>query len=103
MPKVRDASTKRKQAIKARWNELKQNINAFKEVFEKVEQTDFLKGKNDRNWIATFDWLMKSDNINKVLEGNYDKRGEQPNEHRRSNGILPRAEKGSYVELRQLI
>lgn len=104
LPKVRGVSNKRKQAIKARWVELKQDLSTFKELFEKVEQTDFLKGKNDRDWMATFDWLMKSDNITKVLEGNYDKRGGQQDELRkRATGILPKPEKGSFSECRNLI
>ena len=36
-----------------------------------AEQSDFLKGKNDRNWSATFDWLIKDSNMAKVLDGNY--------------------------------
>ena len=103
LPKVQGASAKRKQAIKARWIELKQNLNNFKELFVKVEQTDFLKGNNDRNWMATFDWLLKSDNINKVLEGNYDKRGVRQNERSGKTGILPKPEKGSFSDCRNLI
>jgi hypothetical protein len=44
----------------------------FKELFEKTENSKFLKGSNDRNWVANFDWLIKDDNMVKVLDGNYD-------------------------------
>jgi hypothetical protein len=37
-----------------------------------AEASSFLKGSNDRNWTATFDWLIKDANMPKVLEGNYD-------------------------------
>ena len=30
-----------------------------------------MKGKNNRNWIATFDWLLKDTNMAKVLDDNY--------------------------------
>ncbi|MFA6662016.1 MAG: HNH endonuclease signature motif containing protein [Bacilli bacterium] len=43
-----------------------------KKVFEKAEQSDFLKGKSDRGWKASFDWIIKPANFIKILEGNYD-------------------------------
>lgn len=49
------------------------SLDDFKKVFEKAEQSDFLKGNNNRNWSASFDWLIKEDNMVKVLEGKYDK------------------------------
>ena len=69
-PKLKTLSDTRKKAIKARLNTY--SLDDFKNLFEKAEQSDFLKGKNDRNWIATFDWLIKDANIAKVLDGNYD-------------------------------
>ena len=41
------------------------------DMFEMAEASDFLKGKNPRNWSATFDWLIKDANLVKVLDGNY--------------------------------
>ena len=60
----------RKKTIKARLNTY--SLDDFKLLFEKSEESEFLKGKNDRNWSATFDWLIKDANIAKVLDGNYD-------------------------------
>jgi hypothetical protein len=78
LPKVRDLTNNRKKAIKARWNKY-DNPDHYREVFQKVEASDFLKGSNNRNWIADFDWLMKENNITKVLEGKYDNRGGNEN------------------------
>ena len=50
------------------------SLDDFKKVFEKAEQSDFLKGNNNRNWSASFDWLIKEDNMAKVLEGKYDRK-----------------------------
>ena len=73
-PSVRSISTSRQKAIKARLNTY--SLDDFKAVFENAEASSFLKGANDRNWTATFDWLIKDQNMAKVLEGNYaDKRG----------------------------
>ena len=41
-------------------------------LFKKAEASDFLKGKNTRNWSANFNWLINKDNIAKVLNGNFD-------------------------------
>ena len=64
-------SENRKKAIAARWREYGGNIAIFVRLFVMAEESDFLKGKNDRNWSATFDWLLKSANMTKVLEGKY--------------------------------
>ncbi len=73
LPKVKAITDARRTHIKARWNQFKQNIEIFEQVFRKVEASDFCKGKNDRGWKADFDWLIKNDtNMTKVLEGKYD-------------------------------
>ena len=41
-------------------------------MFEKAEQSNFLKGANNRNWKADFDWIMSDRNMAKILEGKYD-------------------------------
>lgn len=72
LPKLVVLSDRRKQAIRARLNTY--SVDQIKEVFVKAEASDFLKGKNIRNWQANFDWLMNDANIAKVLDGNYDNR-----------------------------
>ena len=72
-PNVRSLSDSRKKAIKARLNTY--SLEDFKAVFENAEASSFLKGSNDRNWTATFDWLIKDANMAKVLEGNYADKG----------------------------
>ncbi len=69
-PKIKALSEARKKAIKARLNVYE--LEDFKLLFEKAEASHFLKGGNDRNWSATFDWLLKDANMAKVLDGNYD-------------------------------
>ncbi len=72
LPACRSLSEARKRAIKARLQHYTEED--IKEAFIKAENSDFLKGKNDRNWQANFDWLLKDANIAKVLDGNYDNR-----------------------------
>lgn len=74
---VKKLSEDRKKAISARLK--KYTIEDFKTLFEKAEASDFLKGNNNRNWSANFDWLIKDRNMPKVLEGNYDNREQKIN------------------------
>ena len=71
LPSVKALSEARRRAIKARLNSY--TLDDFKTLFEKAEASDFLKGKNDRNWMADFDWLIKDANMAKVLDGKYNR------------------------------
>lgn len=71
-PKVTTLSEKRKKAIHARLNTY--TIDDFKKAFEMAEQSDFLKGNNNRDWQANFDWMIRDANIAKILDGNYQNR-----------------------------
>lgn len=71
-PKVTSLSDARKKTIRARLNTYSET--EIIEAFRKAEASDFLKGKNNRDWRANFDWIMKDSNLAKVLDGNYDNR-----------------------------
>lgn len=78
-PRCKSLSDARKKSIKARLNTY--SLTDLQLAFEKVEKSDFLKGKNDRNWSANFDWILKDSNMAKILDGNYDgKKGDRTNE-----------------------
>lgn len=70
-PKIQIIDGQRKKAVSARFKTYG-DITSFQALFEKAESSSFLKGNNDRNWRADFDWLMKPTNMAKVLEGKYD-------------------------------
>jgi len=69
LPSIKSLSEARKKAIKARLKTY--TVADFETVFRNAEASSFLKGANDRNWTATFDWLIKDTNMAKVLDGNY--------------------------------
>lgn len=73
-PRLKALSDARKKAIKARLKTY--TYEDFQTLFTKAEASNFLKGKNDRNWSANFDWLIKDANMAKVLDGNYDNKGQ---------------------------
>lgn len=92
-PRLTKLSEKRKKAIKARLNTY--TVEDFKRLFEMAESSSFLKGANNRNWSATFDWLIADGNMAKVLDGNYqDKQkpsgnNDQPKEDKYANDWIP--------------
>jgi len=73
LPKVSKLSDQRKKAIAARLR--KYSVEDLKKAFQMAEESDFLKGSNNRNWTANFDWLMNDTNLAKVLDGNYKNKG----------------------------
>ena len=73
-PRLTTLSEARKKAIKARLNVY--SLEDFQKLFTKAQESTFLKGANNRNWTATFDWLIKDTNMAKVLDGNYDNRSD---------------------------
>lgn len=77
-PRLTVLSEGRKKAIRARMKNY--TVEDFKRLFEMAERSSFLKGGNDRDWSATFDWLIKDANMAKVLDGNYEDRKEGGND-----------------------
>lgn len=76
-PKVKSLSDYRKKTIRARINSGR-TYKDFETLFIKAEDSSFLKGGNNRNWQANFDWLISDSNMAKVLDGNYDDRKAAP-------------------------
>lgn len=79
-PRCTVMSEARRKAVKARFAS-GYTLDDFKTLFAKAEASSFLRGQNDRNWSANFDWLIKDANMAKVLDGNYDDK-----ERRTDNG-----------------
>lgn len=44
------------------------------EGIQRLADSDFCNGANDRAWVADFGFLLKPDSLNKILEGKYDNR-----------------------------
>jgi hypothetical protein len=75
LPKVQTVSDSRRAKIKARLAEFgKPEVwrERTEQLFRAVIASDFLRGANNHNWTATFDWLFSNPtNWVKVMEGNY--------------------------------
>lgn len=72
LPEVRSLSDGRRKAIKARIRT--RGVEEIHKAFVMAEESDFLKGANDRNWVADFDWIMNDTNMAKILDGKYENR-----------------------------
>lgn len=68
-PKVTKLSERRRKAIRARLKEY--SLAEIEKAFALAEESEFLKGANNRNWMASFDWIISDSNLPKVLEGKY--------------------------------
>ncbi len=62
--------TKRYESLNARCNDY--GCDKVIEAIDKIKNSDFLQGKNNKGWVITFDWFVLPNNFPKVLEGNYD-------------------------------
>lgn len=82
-PKLTKLSDKRKKAIKARLRVYSEED--FQKLFQMAEASSFLKGQNNRNWSATFDWMIADSNMAKVLDGNYADKNPAASSYARSN------------------
>lgn len=70
IPRLRNITGQRKNHIIARCREY--GKESLAEMVRKAARSDFLNGKNDKGWIASFSWMILPNNFPKVIEGNYD-------------------------------
>lgn len=76
IPGIKALTDARKAAIRARVAQY--GKKSVETVMGKVMESDFLRGKNDRDWQATFEWIFNQRNFTRILEGVYDNRDHPP-------------------------
>ena len=76
MPLVLKETPQRISMVTARIKEY--SFDDVKNAILLAEQSAFLQGKTNKNWMANFDWIIKPNNFPKVLEGNYNNENEKP-------------------------
>lgn len=91
--KVRNLTDTRKKKIKSAYKLLNGD---YEGLFKRVEESDFLSGRSGKWDKCGFDWIMKQENMVKVLEGNYDNKGGN------SNGGTQQDSKGAYDDLPEI-
>lgn len=70
LPKATKLTDKRKRAIRTCAAQ-GFSVDDMREAFQKAASTPFLTGQNERGWRANFDFIIKPDNMQKILEGAY--------------------------------
>lgn len=91
--KVRNLTDTRKKKIKSAYKLLNGD---YEGLFKRVEESDFLSGRSGKWDKCGFDWIMKQENMVKILEGNYDNKGGN------SNGGTQQNTKGAYDDLPEI-
>lgn len=74
LPQVKLVNANRRKAVRGRWTEHKnmQTLEQWEKFFSYVRKSDFLMGRTSNPWSGlSFDWIMKSANMLKIIEGNY--------------------------------
>lgn len=72
--KVPPSTTKTGQMLRARIKEY--GIGSVLEAIEMVKASDFLMGNNSKGWTPTLDWFSRPNNFPKVVNGNYQNKGQ---------------------------
>ena len=71
LPEVRSLTAKRKAAIRARARDSLPTISDWEAYFRDAARKPFLFGKNQRGWVANFDFFLREDTIAGMQEGKY--------------------------------
>ena len=78
LPKCTKLSDTRRKAIEARLRSYTRE--EIHRAFALAQESEFMTGRNDRKWTASFDWIMKDANMAKILDGNYNNRKGREND-----------------------
>jgi hypothetical protein len=85
LPRCRELTRNRRRQIQARLTE--RPLTEWQVVMQRIQSSAFCTGRNERGWVASFDWLIGSPDVAvKVLEGRYDDRRANP---RHESAITP--------------
>ena len=71
IPQVAIVTSERKQAFERLMAQTGVSTESVKQAIKNAAASDFLNGKGQKGWVASFDWMMLPQNFQKVLENNY--------------------------------
>lgn len=70
LPSIKSIEGTRQQTVRVLWKEIK-SIEYFENLFNEVNYSDFLSGRNGKWMNCNFDWILKQSNRRKIMEGVY--------------------------------
>lgn len=88
--KIKPGST-RETMLKVRIRDF--SLDSVLQAIENIQNSAFCRGVNNRGWVISFDWFLKPNNFQKVLEGNYNDR-----ETKRTDNDRVRDELAEWME-----
>jgi hypothetical protein len=71
LPKIKTMTEARQVTLRVWWKKDKLTLDILTAFFRRVEASDFLTGRIGSFHGCGFDWIIKSANRQKILEGNY--------------------------------
>ena len=71
IPQVAIITQQRRQAFDTLIETTGIDMTGMKQAIVNAAASDFLNGKGQKGWVASFDWMMVPQNFQKVLENNY--------------------------------
>ncbi len=89
LPRILKLDENRRRRLRKAHKQLE--TDGLRAMFARVEASDLLAGR-EKSWKASFDWILKPENLAKILEGNYDNR-EGPGKRANVNRALAIAER----------
>ncbi|MCA9111461.1 MAG: helix-turn-helix domain-containing protein [Planctomycetaceae bacterium] len=81
---IRKLTAQQQRALRARLSEPDWCAH-WRTALDKLSKSTFLKGGGARGWKANFDWLVKPDSVNSLIEGKYDD-GERSSNNKKRTG-----------------
>ena len=73
LPLCQKLSDARKSKIRARLSECG-GLQGWQEAMNKLEESDFLRGENEKGWRADFEFILQQKSFNRLIEGGYNNR-----------------------------
>jgi len=83
---IAEVLTARRNVALARCLREVNGLEGWRRALSKIETSEFCRGSGDRGWKVSIDYLLKPENIMKVMEGNYDP--PDPSKSKRRGGSL---------------
>jgi hypothetical protein len=83
IPLAQSLHETRKKKLKLRLRDCG-GLEGWKAALEKIEQSAFMRGANDRGWRADFDFILQEKSFTRLLEGFYDNQPTKGKQHGKS-------------------
>jgi hypothetical protein len=79
LPRAEAVSNSRRKSIRrcVKQDIARKDLDWWRRYFERVRECPWLLGKNQSGWRANFDWLLREEPMQKVIEGAYIGHGER--------------------------